>query len=556
MTVGSPALAAYSLALTSLNTRLVYRRARRTAHRSSYAVAEALVSLQQIPLELTRDERLLVFVSVAGQWRRETVDRLNSRNIWSVSTGLFVGLIAIAFIFATYDSIFPRYQTISPYDPEPRDIDDFDQSLDGHAIGSLWLWSLCLVIGWFRTPAYTYRELGSAIRDTNQKAAKRMRAADAYHPPQRVVAPKSKRWAADPVPEVREENEKAEVESVQEDTRSARHEAESQVDPVPGPARHRLLVARNLRAKSHSAHANPGVTAIQDANPSVVDVDRPAEAQSITRDPINPERDDLLVRRRFDPLNPDEGRPVATFNYSRIMRYLILVDDVFGALDGLTRKRDQVGLSSKKCLMLEVDLPASHQMPGHEVTAQPRGTFPQGALTSMFIASVFALILQCGTTAAATIIVASTPKSGVWCRSVGYMIYGGIAVVIMFLTIISTISARISGTRAERSTTVKDFTAFVAIALRRISFLLALANATWLILCSVLPASGLFNTCYCNVTPISHGADSFILVVSLFPPRTIKIFRIIATVLAVACTTSYMIFLWIMSASPKETEYL
>ena len=417
-------------------------------------------------------------------------------------------------------------------------------------MGSLWLWSLCLVIGWFRVPAYTYRELGSAIRDTNQKAAKRMRAANAYHPPRKAVSLKSKRWAADPVPEVREENEKVEVESIQEDTGLTRQEAEPKVDPVP--ARHRLVVARNSRAKSGSGHANSGVTAIQ----SAVDVNRPAETQSIALDPINPERDELLVRRRSDPLNPDEGRPVATFNYSRIMRYLTLVDDVFTALDGLTRrKRDQAGLS-KKCLMLEVDLPTSHQIPGYEVTAQPRGTFPQGALTSMFIASIFALILQCGTTAAATIIVAFTPKPGGWCRSVGYIIYGGIAVIIMFLTIISTISTRISETRADRSTTVKDFTAFIAIALRRISFLLAFANATWLIMCSILPTFALFNTCYCSATHISRGVDSFILFVSKDPPQKIEISRIIATGLAVACTTSYMIFLWIMSASPKETEYL
>lgn len=330
ITIGSPALAAYSLVLTSLNTRLVYRRARRTAHRSSYVVAKALISLQQIPLELTRDERLLAFVSITDQWRREAVGRLTSRNVWSVATGLFVGFIVIAFVFTTVNSISP--------------LDDTGGSYEGHAIGTLWLWLLCLVIGWFRVPAYTYRELGSAIQETNQKAAKRAKAAKAYDPPRKVVSRKSKEWVSDPVPEVGEENEKVEVESIQEGTEPVRQKPEPQVDPFPGPARHRLVVALNSQAQSHDAHANSGVTAIQDASQNTVGVEPSGKTQSITQDSINPERDELLVRRRFDSLNWDEGRLVATFNYSRIIRYLILVDDVFRALDGLTRKRDSVGL--------------------------------------------------------------------------------------------------------------------------------------------------------------------------------------------------------------------
>ena len=332
MTVGSPALAAYSLVLTSLNTRWVYRRARQTAHRSSYVVAKALISLQQVPLELTRDKGLLVFVSVTDQWRREAVGsgRPTLRNVWSVATGLFVVFIAIAFAFTTYNSIFP--------------LDDTGGSYEGHAIGALWLWLLCLVIGWFRVPAYTSRELGSTIKYTNKKAAKRAKADKAYDPPRRLVSQKPKEWDPDPVPEVGDENEKEMFESIQEDTEPVNQKVESQVDPTPGPSRHRLVVARDSHTQSHDAHANPDVTAIQGANQSAVDAERPAEAQSATQDSTNPEKEELLVRRSFDALNRDEGRPVATFNYSRIMQHLTLVDDVFRALDGLTRKRDEVGL--------------------------------------------------------------------------------------------------------------------------------------------------------------------------------------------------------------------
>ena len=87
----------------------------------------------------------------------------------------------------------------------------------------------------------------------------------------------------------------------------------------------------------------------------------------------------------------------------------------------------------------------------------------------MFTASIFALILQCGTTASASLIAMLTPTIGVGCHSLGYLLYGGNSIIIVFFIMISTILARISETRDERSTVVKRFAAFVVIALRRIS---------------------------------------------------------------------------------------
>ena len=123
-----------------------------------------------------------------------------------------------------------------------------------------------------------------------------------------------------------------------------------------------------------------------------------------------------------------------------------------------------------------------------------------------------ALILQCGTTAAATIIIVFTPTVGLGCRSLGYIIYGGVAIVVMFLNIISTISARISETREERSTVVKGLTNFIAVALRRISFLLALINGTGLIVLSCFQFSHFLDNCYCNGSVIGRGTDSYVIV--------------------------------------------
>lgn len=126
----------------------------------------------------------------------------------------------------------------------------------------------------------------------------------------------------------------------------------------------------------------------------------------------------------------------------------------------------------------------------------------------MLSAVIVALILQCATTAPATIIVFFTPPYGLDCRSVGYIVYGGISIFIMFLSIISTILARFSETRRESA----GFTASAAIALRMISSLLALANGIGLIVLSCLQLSHSLSNCYCNARVISHGTDSYIII--------------------------------------------
>ena len=174
----------------------------------------------------------------------------------------------------------------------------------------------------------------------------------------------------------------------------------------------------------------------------------------------------------------------------------------------------------------------------------------------MFKASIFALILQCGTTAAAVIIIIFTPTVGLGCRSLGYLLYGGNAIIIMFLTIISTISARISETRNEKSPTVKSFTASIAIALRRISLFLAFTNATGLVVLSCLQFSRLLDSCYCNASVIGRGTDSYIIFYYQGWIPTVRNSRIPATIIAAVSMTIYMVFLWFVNALPAEIDYL
>ena len=188
--------------------------------------------------------------------------------------------------------------------------------------------------------------------------------------------------------------------------------------------------------------------------------------------------------------------------------------------------------------------------------ARPTGVFPPGALNSMLTASIFALVLQCGTTAAAAIVAVFTPTVGLGCRSLGYILYGGIALLILFLTIISTLLARISETRNERSTIVKGFTAFIATTFHKISHLLALINVTGLILLSCFQFSNFLDNCYCNASVIGRGTDSYVAVSYEGWIPTMRNSRIGATILAASSVSIYMFFLWLISTPPPDVDDL
>ena len=154
-----------------------------------------------------------------------------------------------------------------------------------------------------------------------------------------------------------------------------------------------------------------------------------------------------------------------------------------------------------------------------------------------------ALILQCGTAAAAAIIIVFTPTVGLGCRSLGYIIYGVTAIIIMFLSIISPILARISETREERSTVVKGFTKSVAIAFCWTSYSLAFINAVGLILLSCLQFANFLNNCYCKASVLGRGADSYIVVFYNSSGTTMRNSRLAAITLSAVSMSIYMIFL-------------
>ena len=167
-----------------------------------------------------------------------------------------------------------------------------------------------------------------------------------------------------------------------------------------------------------------------------------------------------------------------------------------------------------------------------------------------------AFILQFGVTAASTIIVVFTPTIGLGCYSLGYILYGVLSLLVLYLTMASTILARISETRNERSIAVKRFTAFIAIAFRRMSLLLAFINTTGVIFFFFSQFSRLVGTCYCHASVVGRGKNSYVVVTYDGWLSVMRTSRILASILAAGSMATYMIFLRVMSSFPSEIDHL
>ena len=299
-------------------------------------MAGALISLQQIPLELTQDKYLLDLIATGkGKWDQEIAGRLGPRNHWTLATGSGIAWVVLAFLFTLIDSFVSI-------------IVDGDGVTEGHAVGTLWLWLLCLVTGWLWVPTFTRGEVKVVTGRANLKAVKRANVARTEstvsvgtESTYQLPTLEKLRQSSGIIPEVDEENANAGMGLTQENGRPAGQEIEQQANPHPDPASlpRPTLSPRSTTIGSQYSGISKRLTDAQSLNP--------------------PEGHLLLLKDDSLWLNRDELRHSPTFNYSRVMRYLVLVDKVFAALE----KRD-VSISRKRPILEVTSLILCRQGPG------------------------------------------------------------------------------------------------------------------------------------------------------------------------------------------------
>ena len=161
LTMGSPTLAAYSLALTVLNTRWATKLFTSCDYHNSRHAAIILNNLQQAPLKVTTDAALLASLVVLpenDEWWAELVVWLNFTHTWSLSAATSIAWVIIAYILAVLDSIVGGGA--------------FSLHPSGQTIGSLWLWLLPIVTGWLLiSPKCDSERVQNSLNRTNRRLA-------------------------------------------------------------------------------------------------------------------------------------------------------------------------------------------------------------------------------------------------------------------------------------------------------------------------------------------------------------------------------------------------
>ena len=158
LTVGSPTLAAFSLALTAINARWANDRFLEIRYPSSRNAVKALIYLQQVPLRLTVRNGLLASLIVLPEnedWWECIVDRLEQTHTWTIAAATSIAWVIIAFAFTIIDSFKNLGNNINS---------------NGQGVGSLWLWLIPIVVGWLWIPVCSYDKLKTAIDKANDLA--------------------------------------------------------------------------------------------------------------------------------------------------------------------------------------------------------------------------------------------------------------------------------------------------------------------------------------------------------------------------------------------------
>ncbi|KAK1225417.1 hypothetical protein PQX77_011642 [Marasmius sp. AFHP31] len=139
LTIGSPALAAYSVAITVLNSRWIVRLFSSYSYPNCKNAVRALSGLQQSPIRINRDQHLLASLVVLpenGKWWSELIDSLDYAHTWSISAASFIAWVVVAYAFTIANSITDNVAWRTWF--------------SGHSVGAIWLWLVPIVFSWLQ----------------------------------------------------------------------------------------------------------------------------------------------------------------------------------------------------------------------------------------------------------------------------------------------------------------------------------------------------------------------------------------------------------------------
>ncbi|KAM6492327.1 hypothetical protein JOM56_012051 [Amanita muscaria] len=161
LTVGSPMLAAYSLALAVNGNRWMVERFRRSNHPKSVAAAKIMSSLQQVLVSLPKDKDKLVLRSLVvlrenDEWWRRLANGLDyySSSQWTLAAVMSMVYVGLAYVLTWMNTLNSNSNQAYP---------------SGQSLGSLWLALLPLVVCYLQlSPKTDSDRINAALEHANE----------------------------------------------------------------------------------------------------------------------------------------------------------------------------------------------------------------------------------------------------------------------------------------------------------------------------------------------------------------------------------------------------
>ncbi|KAJ7486543.1 hypothetical protein FB451DRAFT_1126798 [Mycena latifolia] len=236
------------------------------------------------------------------------------------------------------------------------------------------------------------------------------------------------------------------------------------------------------------------------------------------------------------PLRADEGRPSPIYNYTRLVSWSRSVLRVHVAFSAASRRAaHHIPVASDN--IWDTDgadgvAPANRRGSIEQLVRyiqyprQLSGDLPHeipGLRSRSFYASCMALGLTWGTIGSAILLEWSSATQGLACRSGGYLIYALNSTIIWAMLLGSshlTYSSILSSVEKPRRRL--SLSAQMAILLRRAAKTLACLNAIWIVLTCTFQFAGVYETCWCNSSPLYQGSRAY--TVMFFTETDVQIF--------------------------------
>ncbi|KAJ7136746.1 hypothetical protein C8R44DRAFT_767806 [Mycena epipterygia] len=507
LSVGSPALAAYSLALTTFNRQYISRKFRKLRDRAEQemhkqyhriferidAAAFILQEAQQCPMRANQRNGEIASLIVLNDERIDNFWKIAAKDLKNTRRGFtysFLAQVLLAFLTCLISFIAAVHDSLGSPDVGLQ-----------FASSTVWSWMFPIVFG--------YIGVGSQYKAGCIKAA----LTDNRIMPDRDTA--------------------GEVQYVYQKGLCANADVYAPLTPAAAASDTRSG-ARRVDRKDASFGLNRSHT-LPARFPSMVDATPLVPINQASTSQVNPharrtsltsDHDDITQPLLPAPLAPasrpptwwgfdvrgDERREGPIFTYARIFTSFACTEYVRrGFAASIQKFRDHEPIPEEP---KEAAKSCGFHARQNLVAFTAWSEIPTSAIQHMIGAAIVALFLQWGTTGAAIYVAYNTPAVGLGCRSGSYLIYGIAATLSWAMLVFSHLVSHAFMQRFEQDperprTAVMNALAGLAVITRFTGKAIAISNAVWLVVSSVLEDIGTFQTCWCQTDAIQYGANGW-----------------------------------------------